>query len=440
MAAFAQVSINADNSPADNSAMLDVKSTSKGMLVPRMTIAQRNLISSPANGLLVFCTDNNQYYTNKGIPAAPNWVMVGSQWITNGSKIYYLDGNVGIGAINPLLKLQVGGKIAAEYGSATSPSFVFNNGLELTGFSSPDFATISMVTNAIERVRITDTGSVGIGTSTPNNAALVDLASDTRGFLPPRMTTTQMNSIINPPAGLMVYNTTINSMCWHDGTSWVIGTNKDGKSCGTVTVGGMTYTSVIIGLQCWMRENLNIGTAILGNEPQSNNPTIEKYCYDNYAPNCDSYGGLYQWNELMNYTSSGNGNPSQRQGICPPGWHLPSDAEWCQMEYYLDVVISCSATGWRGKNAGGKMKREGIDWWVFPNTGATNSSGFTAYPGGYRDLDGIFTNLTHTTHFWTSEENTPTGSWSRYLSYDKAEAGRDISDKNYGFSARCAKD
>ena len=77
--AMAQVSINADSSAADPSAMLDVKSSVKGMLVPRMTMAERDAISNPANGLLIFCTDNNHFYTNKGTPGTHNWVMISSQ-------------------------------------------------------------------------------------------------------------------------------------------------------------------------------------------------------------------------------------------------------------------------------------------------------------------------------------------------------------------------
>jgi hypothetical protein len=106
-AMFAQLGINTDNSLPDNSAMLDVKSTNKGMLVPRMTATQRNAISSPATGLLVFCTDNNQYYSNKGTPASPNWVMVSSQWLTNGTEIYYNAGYVGIGTSDPHAELQL---------------------------------------------------------------------------------------------------------------------------------------------------------------------------------------------------------------------------------------------------------------------------------------------------------------------------------------------
>jgi hypothetical protein len=226
MISYAQVGINTDNSVPDPSAMLDVKSTTKGLLVPRMTIAERNAISSPAKGLLVFCLDNNQYFSNKGTPALPNWVMVSSQWMNNGNNLYFNSGYVGIGLTAPSsLLLQVNGTIGASYGTATTPSFTFGNGDENTGFASPATYSISFITQSTEKMRLNHNGSLGIGTASPNAAALVDISSTTKGFLPPRMTYEQRNAIVSPAEGLMVFCNNCNSdgsgvVSFYENGSW----------------------------------------------------------------------------------------------------------------------------------------------------------------------------------------------------------------------------
>ena len=208
----------------------------------------------------------------------------------------------------------------------------------------------------------------------------------------------------------------------------------------TVSYGGQTYNTVQICMQCWLKENLNIGTKITGTVSQTNNSIVEKYCYGNDDANCALYGGLYQWDELMNYTASSSANPSGRQGICPVGWHLPSDAEYCQMETFLDPTVSCSGTGWRGATAGGKLKEAGTLHWTSPNTGATNTSGFTSLPEGGMYAPGNFVNITLSTTYWTTTESSSTDAWMRVLDAYHASAYRWFGyGKAAGFSARCVR-
>ncbi|MBP7497553.1 MAG: hypothetical protein KA792_07830 [Bacteroidales bacterium] len=209
-------------------------------------------------------------------------------------------------------------------------------------------------------------------------------------------------------------------------------------SCGTEITDsrdGKNYQTVIIGSQCWMKQNLNIGIRINGNINQANNSSIEKYCYNNDEGYCNVYGGLYQWNEMMQYVET-----EGAKGICPVGWHLPSDGEWKQLEMYLGMSQSeADNDGDRGSDECGKLKETGTAHWYDPNTGATNSSGFTALPGGLRDIDGSFNYVGYFAHLWTSSPGGSNRAWDRYLDYDYSQVLRDSSDWSYGFSVRCVK-
>ncbi len=197
-----------------------------------------------------------------------------------------------------------------------------------------------------------------------------------------------------------------------------------------VTYEGQTYNTVQIGDQCWFKENLNVGTMIDGSDNQTNNNLIEKYCYNDDPANCATYGGLYQWDEMMQYTTQ-QGTP----GICPTGWHLPTDAEYTALTDFLG-----------GESiAGGKMKSTGTieastGLWFTPNTSATNQSGFTALPGGNRDYNASFGYLGHDAYFWSSTENGTDYTWLRSLFYNSAYVVRGFGSNNHGFSSRCVKD
>jgi uncharacterized protein (TIGR02145 family) len=185
------------------------------------------------------------------------------------------------------------------------------------------------------------------------------------------------------------------------------------------------YSTVRIGSQTWMAENLNVGAQINGNQQQTNNGIAEKYAYNDNSANCDIYGGLYQWDEIMQYNTN-NG----AKGLCPNGWHIPTDDEFNTLSDYLggeDV-------------AGGKLKETTLTHWLAPNTGATNSSGFTALPGGNLSNTAIFQNLNDSAYFWSSSVFSSSGAWARYLGSDNSELGRNSLAINKGFSVRCIHD
>jgi uncharacterized protein (TIGR02145 family) len=212
--------------------------------------------------------------------------------------------------------------------------------------------------------------------------------------------------------------------------------------CGQLTVvyGGQTYNTVLIGVQCWMKENLNIGALVNGNMDVQDNQTIEKYCYNDDESNCDVYGGLYQWDEVMQYSTI-----EGSQGICPDGWHIPSDTDWTE---FTDFLIN-NGYGYEGSGDDiGKSMASISSWDTSLSSGAVgydqatnNSSGFTALSGGRHDtFTSIFQRIGSNGYWWSSSEasSLTTKSWHLYFDYDFLRY-TDY-NKGYGFSVRCIKD
>ncbi len=209
--------------------------------------------------------------------------------------------------------------------------------------------------------------------------------------------------------------------------------NSTGQICPgvpNIVYGGQTYNTVQVGTQCWLKENLNIGTKINGTLEQTNNNLIEKYCYNDLESNCEVYGGLYQWDEAMQYlTTAGT------QGICPQGWHVPTDTEWATLFTGLGGLAQ----------AGGKMKSTGTieggtGLWHYPNIEATNESGFTAVPSGCLFSIGSFSGLAYVWFCWSSSEDNPGSAWAYKLDSGNGHVYRWDGYKYDRFSVRCIKD
>jgi uncharacterized protein (TIGR02145 family) len=187
------------------------------------------------------------------------------------------------------------------------------------------------------------------------------------------------------------------------------------------------YTSVTIGTQVWMVENLkttklNDGTTaipLVTDYTAWRILTTPGYCwYNNEIANKSTYGAMYNWYAV------GTGK------LCPTGWHVPSDAEWTTLTTFLGGETV----------TGGKLKEAGIIHWVTPNTGATNISGFTALPGGYRGAYGDFGHIGIRGYWWSVTESGVSVAYSRSLGSGEGNVLRGGYEKNNGQSVRCLKD
>lgn len=186
------------------------------------------------------------------------------------------------------------------------------------------------------------------------------------------------------------------------------------------------YGAIAIGTQIWMKENLKVTKYKNGDDiPSVSNAstwlslTTGAYVYyNNNAAYNTTYGKIYNW-----YAATDS------RGLCPEGWHLPSDDEWTTLTDYLGGI----------NIAGGKMKTTGTNIWISPNTGATNESGFSGLPGGNRVSDGSFLSIGFKGSWWSASEYSSILIWSRQLFNDDAEVTRSFNPKSNGQYVRCVK-
>jgi len=209
------------------------------------------------------------------------------------------------------------------------------------------------------------------------------------------------------------------------------------KEYGIVTdIDGHVYTTVLIGEQWWMTENLKVtkfrnGTLIPQRQQESDwINTTSAYCL--YSNSSNAPGLLYNF-YAVNDTNK----------IAPAGWHIPTDAEWAQLELFLGMTQEdADNVNWRGTNEADKLKIESpLGWTVSGNIWSTNESGFTASAGSCRLFNGVWGDPgIKATGFWWSSTGHPEGAWYRYLDYKKSSIFRYYASANYGFSIRCVKD
>lgn len=193
---------------------------------------------------------------------------------------------------------------------------------------------------------------------------------------------------------------------------------------------GKKYSTVLIGSQCWMQQNINVGTMVAGIATQGTScASIQKYCYDDQEESCSTNGGLYQWNQAM----CGSITPGA-QGVCPVGWHIPTHDEFTTLERTTCTSDTCdkdfpydaSTKGARGSNEGTALK---------------NMSGlYRGILSGVRNTDRSFSNLGVDLLLWSSVQSDEASAWYRSIDSGRADVFRSTNEGSYGFSVRCVKD
>ncbi len=324
--------------------------------------------------------------------------------------------------------------------SCPTPDPAVSNVITMTvNPASPVSVTITASSYAaVTGSQVTYTAHAVNGGSSPmfnwkkNGTTVQNSGSNTYTYVPSNndnihciMTSSLTACVTNNPAT----SNTINMIVYTSGTPC--------SGVPTVVHGGMTYNTVQVGTQCWLRENLNIGTRIDASTSQTNNGVIEKYCYNNDTNMCHIYGGLYQWAEMVQYlngaSNTAHWNPVPTgpvQGLCPPGWHHPTNSE---------LTTFYSTLGGTGV-AGGKMKELGTVHWNAPNTGAANTFGLTFLPNGYY-YNGSFSNLGSYSNQYTV--STATGATDVHwygAAYNSSGRVAGQAYKVTAYAARCLKD
>ncbi len=218
-----------------------------------------------------------------------------------------------------------------------------------------------------------------------------------------------------------------------NGTSGTTGAN--GTTVTVTDIDGNIYNTIAIGSQVWMAENLKV-TKYKNGDPIPNvslgSVTYGAWCYYNNSQSNSVYGKLYNW-----YAANDSRN------ICPTGWHIPTSIEWNVLKNYLggDIVVGSSVTN----IAGGALKETGISHWWTPNSGATNTSGFTGLPGGTANPASCpcfgFNGIGNVGMWWSSSIHTGNYGWDWHLNSSSSQLyDSPLEDKARGCSIRCVKD
>lgn len=221
---------------------------------------------------------------------------------------------------------------------------------------------------------------------------------------------------------LMGFILILNSNCKKDLNNTVIHIDNDNDT-------NFYTASVTIGTQVWMTKNLKTrrfrnGDKIWSTTPASLDITAQiapkyQWAYEADEINVDTYGRLYTWYAI-----------TDSRGVCPRGWHVPTDEDWNILMTYLDGKLY----------EGGNLKETGTTHWAAPNTGATNETDFTALPGGYRFSYGRFSDMGFSGFWWSSSESSDSIAYGRGMLNYNNQVPRFNFSKRDGLAVRCIKD
>ena len=463
-------------------AALDVTSSSNGFLPPRMTYAQRSNISNPSAGLMVWCSDC-------GAGGAGDLsIYNGTEWrsaniSTISTVVPTPPANLTVTASNPLVYAtlnwtdasnnETGFRIERKIGTGTFTT------IGQVGSNITTYRDSSITQSTTYVYRVFSINSAGSSVQSSNEYTLI---TNTSGL--PVLSTTSITSITSNSAvsgGNITANggsaVTSRGVCWSTSPNPTIALSTktiNGSGNGNFTSNitslsaGNTYyvrayainnngvsygdqlifntlnsvvnlSSVTIGTQIWSSKNLDISKYRNGDPiPQITDPiawqndTLGAWCwYNNDSTTYGAtYGKLYNWYAIKN-----------TKGFAPQGWHVPTTREWNKLLKYLDPNADTTCTFCiQSLVAGSMLKETGTAHWESPNNDATNSTGFTALPGGFRNMFGDYVSLNSEAYWYTADSFNNLAGWDINISSTSSDVENEYSNLNTGFSVRVVKD
>ena len=274
--------------------------------------------------------------------------------------------------------------------------------------------------------------------TTNNDTTAIDLGSDT----------SKVDTGLTPSTMYSRYVWAYNGNCGQSFPKMLTQTTSTFECTSTFTDlrDYSVYTTELVGTQCWMTQNLNIGIPIPSSWDQESQSVISKYCYSDVDSYCDTYGGYYQWGELVNHKNEASnstlGNPEPpdtTRGICPYGWYIPDNNAWCTLLTNLDNSVDCNVDGFTGTSIGYVMKVPGTTYWLEDD--GNNVSYFTARGGGLFWPPDYWEELLQLESYWSLTQYDDYDAANMTLVYNSDQIDINPSGpKNQAIQVRCWMD